>query len=323
MTQGSGPLNPVQPLTVGNVVSAGFRLYGAKFKDYLTIAFFGTLWILLPFVAAFAIAAFFAVVQNYYALLGLLIPALIVLLLFASAKYAANSALIARLAFGELTNQPEPLSDARRYTNSRKWSFLLTGFLMFLIYFGVLLAFYLVLAILLISLFGVAGFQLLQNSAASPPNAGLILLFALLVLVLLVGFLVFYIWLTARFIAPELPMAVEPGVTATQTIGRFWALSRGYGWRIALIAVITFCITIPLQILAQVLASLPEGILKAMGLDPQSASYIVLLMLITYILSFALSILVLPLWQVIKAVIYYDLRTRQEGLGLQLRDREV
>jgi hypothetical protein len=34
-----------------------------------------------------------------------------------------------------------------------------------------------------------------------------------------------------------------------------------------------------------------------------------------------LSIVILPLWQIIKAVIYYDLRGRREGLGLQLRDR--
>jgi hypothetical protein len=28
----------------------------------------------------------------------------------------------------------------------------------------------------------------------------------------------------------------------------------------------------------------------------------------------------MPFWQAIKAVIYYDLRSRREGLGLQVRD---
>jgi hypothetical protein len=32
---------------------------------------------------------------------------------------------------------------------------------------------------------------------------------------------------------------------------------------------------------------------------------------------------ILPFLQTVKAVIYYDLRSRREGLGLQLRDREI
>jgi hypothetical protein len=32
---------------------------------------------------------------------------------------------------------------------------------------------------------------------------------------------------------------------------------------------------------------------------------------------------ILPFFQTVKAVIYYDLRSRREGLGLQLRDREI
>jgi hypothetical protein len=32
---------------------------------------------------------------------------------------------------------------------------------------------------------------------------------------------------------------------------------------------------------------------------------------------------VMPFWQSIKAVIYYDLRSRREGLGLQLRDHDI
>ena len=40
-------------------------------------------------------------------------------------------------------------------------------------------------------------------------------------------------------------------------------------------------------------------------------------------LSFASGAVVLPFWQAIKAVIYYDLRSRREGLGLKLRDYEI
>jgi hypothetical protein len=34
-----------------------------------------------------------------------------------------------------------------------------------------------------------------------------------------------------------------------------------------------------------------------------------------------LTVFTMPFWQTIKAVIYYDLRTRREGMGLELRER--
>jgi len=39
------------------------------------------------------------------------------------------------------------------------------------------------------------------------------------------------------------------------------------------------------------------------------------------LLSFASGALVTPFWQAMKAIIYYDLRSRKEGLDLQMRKR--
>jgi len=313
-----------QALSVGNVVSAGFRLYGAHAKQYLTIALFGTLWILLPFVAVIAVVLFFAAVQNYYATLGLIIPALIVLFCYAIAKYLANSALIARLAFGELTSQPEALSDARRYIKARQWSFLGAAFLMSLIYTGIALLFYIALAIVIAGLFaGLGGFQFLLNPTPEvlASNGGTVALLVLLGLALLLVFVTFLFWLGARFVSAEVPLAVEPGVTAMQTIGRVWSLTKGSAWRIALILFVTSLVTLPLQLLLQIVVGSVDAIIRAAGFSVGSPTYTALSLLITYVLSFALSIFIVPLWQVIKAVIYYDLRSRREGLGLQLRDR--
>ena len=311
-------------LSVGNVVSASFRLYEAKAKQYLTIAIFGTLWLLLPFAAAIGVVLFFAVVHNYYATLGLIIPALIVLFLYTLAKYLANSALIARLAFGELTDQPELLEDARRFIKPRTWGFLGASFLMSLLYMGVLIAFYLVLAIVFVAvLASVGGFQLFQNPnpATLAANAGTIVLLVVLGLGLLLGLITFLLWFAARFVSFELPLAVEPGVTATQTIGRMWSLTKGSAWRIALILFITSLVTLPLQLVLQIIVNGVDAVIETVGFPPETPTYIALSLLITYLLSFVLSIVVLPLWQIIKALIYYDLRSRREGLGLQLRDR--
>lgn len=313
-----------QALSVGNVVSAGFRLYGANAKQYLTIALYGTLWLLLPFAAAIAVVVLFAVVQNYYATLGLIIPALLVLFFYTLAKYLANSALISRLAFGELTNQPEPLKDAQRFVRSRQWSFLGASFLMGLIYLVVVLAFYLVLAIVIVGLIaGLGGFQLLQNPSPETlaANAGTIGILVLLGLGLLLVLIAFLLWFAARFVSVELPLAVEPNSTATQTIGRIWSLTKGSGWRIALILFVTGLVTLPIQLLLQIVVGSADALIRAAGVSPESSIYTALTLLITYAVSFALSIVVLPLWQIIKAVIYFDLRSRREGLGLQLRDR--
>lgn len=313
-----------QALSVGNVVSAGFRLYGANAKQYLTIALYGTLWLLLPFAGAIAVVVLFAVVQNYYATLGLIIPALLVLFFYTLAKYLANSALIARLAFGELTKQPEPLKEAQRFVQSRQWSFLGASFLMGLIYMVVLVAFYLVLAIIVVGLItALGGFQLLQNPspAALAANAGTIVTLVFLGLALLLVFLAFLLWFAARFVSVELPLAVEPDSSATKTIGRIWSLTKGSAWRIALILFVTGLVTLPVQLLLQIVVGGADVVIRSAGVSPASPIYTALSLLLTYAVSFALSIVVLPLWQIIKAVIYYDLRSRREGLGLQLRDR--
>jgi hypothetical protein len=46
-----------------------------------------------------------------------------------------------------------------------------------------------------------------------------------------------------------------------------------------------------------------------------------LFFLVAIVFSLLGNIFIMPFWQSLKTVIYYDLRSRREGLGLQLRDR--
>ena len=93
------------PLSVGNVVSASLRIYRDHFKSYLGLALVASLWLFVP--------------------------------VYGWAKYSAIAALISRLAFGEVRENPETVSDARREVDPRKWSFFGAGILTVLIYFGV------------------------------------------------------------------------------------------------------------------------------------------------------------------------------------------
>ncbi len=313
MAQGSRS-SSVEPLSVGNIVSSGFQLYREKFNEYLPIALAAVGWSLLPIVGLIGLGLIVAFIigttQQSTAASGIGVlgfVALIVLAVFCSAKSLTNSALIARLAFGELTNEPEALPEARRFVNSRKWSFLAAQIWVGLIVSGLVLGFYLV--------GGLIGFAI--YSAGSGFIGGLAVV--VIGLVAIAGFF----WLSARLFAAEVPLAVEPQILALQSVKRFWGLTKGSVWRVFVVLLITFVITLPLSLIAQFVSIIPQGLVLALLRDNPDALAIgnALSSLISFATSLLFSVVVLPLWQIIKTAVYYDLRTRQEGFGLKLRDR--
>jgi len=323
MTFDSNPSDLTQPLSVGNVVNGGFRLYRSNLKPYLKVSAIGTLWALIPVLAIIPVVLFYVTTQRYYNLLGLIVPAWLLLVAYCSAQYMANSAAIARLAFGELINQPETIKAAYRYTSARKWSFVGMGALLSLLYFGVALGMYLIAAILIVIMFAsIGGAEFLRSPAsAAVINPGLAIFAGLVILAIVLMFIVVFTWFSVRFCVAELPLSVEREATATKTIGRSWELTQKSVWRIFIILLVTFLVTLPIQFLVQVVATMAQGAIAAFY--PQESSiFLALTYAFTYLLGLATGIIVMPLWQTIKAVIYYDLRSRREGLGLQLRDPE-
>ncbi|MBD2206019.1 DUF975 domain-containing protein [Calothrix sp. FACHB-1219] len=279
-----GSPSPMQPLSVGNVVSAGIRLYRSHLKEYYLLALKAYLWILVP--------------------------------VYGWAKFYALIALISRLAFGDLVDQPESISAGERFVNSRIWQFLMTMLLMSIVgmgvVFGIVFVFVLVGALAAVVVGGIG-----QQTS---PAAGLLV--ALMAFVLGLAAFVAILWLLTRFYLVDVPLAVEDNVDATSTIGRSWELTQGHVWRILLIGFVAFLITIPIQVLVQILTTIIQLIF--MPLLQQGSSLAALLMVLLIVaLSFAGGAVVVPFWQTIKAVIYYDLRSRREGLGLRLRDRDI
>ena len=105
-----------ETLSVGNVVSAGLRIYRDNFKVYYWEALKSYLWIFVP--------------------------------VYGWAKFLAIEALIGRLAFCEVRETPESLADARRQVMPKMWLFLVTGILMSLIIFARLIVFAIILVLL-------------------------------------------------------------------------------------------------------------------------------------------------------------------------------
>ena len=314
---------PIQPLSVGNVVSSALVLYRSHLKSYLGVAFQVTLWTLIPSFAQLAIGQIQGKINEGVALLiGI---AWLVLDFYCVAKAYTNSALIARLAFGELISQPETVNSASDSLNSRMWKFLwskfLVGLLLTLGFIGIYIAF-LLSVLLLTSLSTVIA----RSVSSSYPILAVIvyLISDLLDIAVFVGFLAGILWFIARFFITELPLAVESNVGITRTIGRSWELTKGSAFRIVLILSVAGLIVTPFLTIAlipiafifpsfQQIVSSPEEYIRSL-----TPMFTVAALLITIANTF-----LIPFWQTIKAVVYYDLRSRKEGLDLQLRDRPL
>lgn len=275
----------MKPLTVGNVVSAGFRIYRDRFLEYFRIAFIGYLWVLVP--------------------------------IYGWAKFAAMNGLIARLAFGEVTEKPETEKEARRYIKPRMWQFLGADILFWLIlFFGFLFcSFVLGFVSFIVGL--IIG---LDRNNVDPSTLAFLGLFFIISIILLI---IAMIWLISRYLVIELPLAIEDGINAGAALGRSWNLTKGSVIRLQMIVFVAFLISVPISIVIQVasiILQLAMGSLASIANDLVSSFFSFFFTLMILAISLAGGALLIPFWQAIKAVIYYDLRVRKEGFGIELEE---
>ena len=305
---------PIGSLSPGNVVSAGLRLYRDHLKVYFTIAFRATLWSLLPFLFFIPIIpTLIASNQVNPSSILLLIVIEIPLLFYCFAKYVANSALISRLAFRQLVGLPETVREARNHVDRKFWIFLRTNLLYFLIYIGMVLGFYLAMIVI--------GIIFVIIAVATKNNILALIFMGLIGIVAFAFALSFMIRFFTRLSIVEVPLAIEPNLNAKQTIGRSRALTKGYVGRIFLILTVGVLVSIPIYIVVRIAVSIIQAsLLTIMNTTTTSISFQIISLFVSYVLGLTIGVFVIPFWQSIKAVIYYDLRTRQEGIDLQIRD---
>ncbi len=266
----------MNPLSVGNVVSAGLRIYRDNFKKYFKLAFFGYLWIFVP--------------------------------VYGWAKYSAMMGLISRLAFKEVSEQPEAVKEAQRHIKPKMWDFFAAGLLVSLILMGALISYFIVVGIALGVIAAIVGGE--TNDAAT----GIIILLTVAAVLL---FIFGFIWLISRLFVVELPLAVEENVSVASTIGRSWQLTQSSVGRIQLVVFLAFLISAPIAILINIASAILQ---LAIGAGLENTPGLAALGGLLYIgLIIAGGALMIPFWQAIKAVVYYDLRVRREGMGIDLR----
>lgn len=325
MTQSPAPpssLSLVELLTVGNVVTAGLQLYRFRFKAYLGIAAIAILWALLPFVVLIPIVVVLVNDAGKTPALWLMILAWTVLLSYGAAQSLSEIALISRLAFGELVNQPETVGAARRHTKARMWGFLIVSSLVIAILFGVFIGLYILVTIVITiaSVIVIVPFGLLAQNAG--PNPWAIGIAIILGIAILFFFATALSWFFARFTIAEVPLAIETGIGASTSVSRSWNLTQANAMRILLVLWVAFLITIPIQAIVQISFAVIQVLLGRV-VAQGTPGFVSLYLLILYGVALLSSIVLIPFWQSVKAVIYYDLRSRREGLGLRLRDRNL
>ncbi len=319
--------NVIRPINVGNVITNAFALYRSHLGTYLRISLTATLWVLLPIILLATLIPLGIVAIDRAGLNSDSIVMIAVVvgvlgtwgLFYCSAKYLLNAALISRLAFFDFTNQPESVQTARNYLQPRLWSFLRVTMQVIISLYFLMVGLYILLMIAVFALaFLIAGISTLLGINSDNP-IGVILL-GLVVTVLSLAAIVFilyaFLWYFSRWMVAEVPLAVESEVTGGKSVVRSWQLTKGSVNRILMVASIAFLVTLPIVSMTNIAPTILLVIIRQ-GSPLYWAVYA-----ISVVLSFASGIFILPFWQTIKAVLYCDLRSRREGLGLQLRDRE-
>jgi hypothetical protein len=278
MTQSSRPSDlggSLPPLSIGNVVSTGLRLYKTHFTNHLRLSLVAHLWLFVPF--------------------------------FGWAKYAAAHGLLSRLVFAELIDRPETISDARLKIDPLKWSFFSVGLQVvcrvMLVYLGLIVLGGIVFGIVAAALSAILG------SGAAPMVIVLLVVIGICLLVLAIT------WFYSRLVISEVPLAVEESMNSSRSLDRSWSLTEAAVFRIQGVVLVAFVVTLPLIFFSNYIF-----LIFMLPLERTSALYQTLNIVQT-IVSLLGAAIVMPFWQAIKAVLYYDLRTRREGLDLSLSDR--
>jgi len=220
------------------------------------------------------------------------------------AKTIALFTLISRLAFGELVNQPESIKSGQRFVYSRKWRFLLVYLYLFLA------------EIAVFSLLLIIGYVVFSVFKEQIP---ILVIFSIIAII---AFIIAYILIALRLYLVEMPLAIEENITPIKSISRSWELTKGSTRQIFLVLVTSSLILMPIQILVSFINSILRVVIISV-LQNNSSSAIAISSFLSILVSFLINALIVPFLQTTQAVVYYELRSRCEGLGLQLRDHEI
>ena len=296
-------------LNAGNIASVGIYLYQTHWGRYLRIALASTLWFLNPFVfLAATLTIAIALSSSPWIYAGIAI-AFIAIAAYSWAKGQWNMALISRLVFADLIQQPESPQQARQKLKSKLWSVLLVQIMVGFLFGAAQSA----VSFVLIPVFGVLSVLM----------GAFVYLYGIVSILGNLLSLGIYLLVYACLFIPELPLIIEPELGPVNSISRNWQLSRRSLPRIVMTITIAMLVSLPFYTFAMLIPTVLLSTLlprfTELGYQPLVYQSIIATLLIGAILLLLTNLVVMPIWQSIKAVLYYDLRSRHEGFDLRLR----
>jgi hypothetical protein len=286
MSLGSEADGVLRPLSVGNAVTAALHLYRFHFNHFLKQSAIAHLWILVP--------------------------------LYGWAKCLAKMGLLTRLAFAELIHQPEPIAVAQQKIDRLKWSFfsvfvqIFIGFFLFSL--ALVIAVSIPISVVMMSLIDqISLFDGTSFSATVLIPATIAIVISVL---LILGALS---WFYSRLIIADTPLAVDDEITGRKSIDRGWKLTGAASLRIQGMVMLAFLITLPIVLLS---SYIPDLVMMISGIEVEEGSNLEgMIFISSFFTGLVGDVFTAPLWQSLKAVLYYDLRSRREGFNLNLQER--
>ena len=309
--------DPVGSLSIGNVVTTGTTLYKSNFKRYLQVSLGATAWVIAIVAASIGLlfigGILFGITKSWLSAIPVGVGWVVVTFYFL-AKYFTARAVICRLAYQELANAPETVAVATRNLLPRMWGFLRLSWLVSLYLFLVALVSYIGLIIVISILVAV----LVYGLKFPAPNIAVSLALGLLAIVLILLWFGLLIRYYAYWFVAELPMAIESTTSANFSISQSRQLSAIAANKVAAIIAVAFLVTLPISLLGNIPSFIGQFMTSswAGSIDPSTQAIASLLMFGGSILSLIGELFVMPFWQTIKAIVYYDLRNRREGSDL-------
>jgi hypothetical protein len=308
--------DPVGTLSIGNVVTTSITLYKSNFKRYFQVSLRATGWllaILLVILIAGLIGVGLYAATNYWLVLIPVVVGGIFGTLYCSAKYATDRAVICRLAYQELIDAPETVTVATQKLIPQTWGFLRLTWLISLYFSLIVIVVYIVLIIAVVIVAAIVMYGL--KLTAESPLAIIIISLAMIGAILLVfGILIRYY---AYWFIAELPLAVEQTKSANASIARSKQLISTAVGRVILIVTIAFLMMIPINTLGNG-PSLIGQVMVSASTDLATQTIGGALILGGLLLNLLSELFIMPFWQIIKSIVYYDLRNRREGGDLTI-----
>jgi hypothetical protein len=310
--------DPVGTLSIGNVITTATTLYKSNFKRYFQVSLRATGWVLAIVLSAFGLAVIGGILSSLTKSWLITIPLIvgwIAISIYFIARHLTDRAVICRLAYQESIEQPETISVATEQLQPRIWAFLRLSLLLGLYLFLILLVSYFVLALIVGGFFAVIAYGL----KLSPNSPAVALLIGLFTIGMILAWIVVLMRYYARWFVAELPLAIESKGSARISLRRSRELSATFVNRITLILMIAVGITLPITLFGS-LPSLFGQVMSDPRISADSSTQTVgtILIGVGFLISTIGDLFVMPFWQVIKAIIYHDLRNRQEGSDLIL-----